>query len=70
MIEVTTVVECAGQFVISGAQLVTVTSEVLKTVDVVIGTPVSVGTVSVGAELVKLTERLLGAEAVSTTVLL
>ena len=39
MREVTTWVDLAGQFVTSGAQLVTVKTEVLKMVDVVSGIP-------------------------------
>jgi hypothetical protein len=71
MTEVTTTVERAGQLLTSGPQLVTVAVEVLNTVEVVNKTPVSVGeAVSVGVELVKLTERLLAGVVVSTTTLL
>lgn len=67
MTEVTTTVERAGQLLTSGPQLVTVAVEVLNTVEVVNKTPVSVGeAVSVGVELVKLTERLLAGVVVST----
>ena len=40
MVEVTTVVDPAGQFFTVGAQLVMVATEVVKIVDVVMGTPV------------------------------